>query len=446
MLTRTNFDNTLNTIDSEVKIEHLLELIKIEIESTSASIGKTGWNNSTILVILVPVLVLFQTELQKFWESPVTVLDNWLFIFLWVSLIFDSFTISVGFGFRRFIPPDIRHKYQWTNLFDRKVNGVDLIRYGVLIAAIFYKDFQAGFLVDTIVIVAYSFVLLFELVKRALNHFTLIFPFQWFKRTEQTVYFICSFLFFASSMFYFGYFSFNFNTITAKDIYISGLICSIFYLLRLIGLNKKTDYVMSLEEVRRELCLGDLKSEEAKRRIIMIVEGMSLPETVIDLVEPALVLLNKMKSEIQLASQLLSSARDEATRSTDADALEERLANAIMLQHEQGNTYKRLSAELNRIFQSSKYKINSGLLRRYKKATLFSFSQQSVLELKDVKNELNRVIEECNNNIDSYEQILESYLHELTSKHIELNINLIDFDRNLPEAKDIFPFKESFWY
>ncbi len=148
--------------------------------------------------------------------------------------------------------------------------------------------------------------------------------------------------------------------------------------------------------------------------------------------------------EVHPASQLLSLARNEVRRATDIASPKIDIINALELQHEQSNSYKQFSSALNKYLQNFTYKWNSGLLRKYKKANMYSFSQQTVIELKTLKNKLDLVIKECENEINSYEQIRTSFLQELTSRGIQLNIDPILIDRNLPEAKNIFPFKESF--
>lgn len=389
--------------------DHLLGQLDVEIAAASATSANSGWTTSGILLTLFPLIWLFINELGSRMNDPFPVVYNWLSLFLLISLLFDACTLFRLSRHIRFFPADPRIRFQFTDLLNYRVSPADLLRYFLLILSLITVPLVHEPYAFPLALIFYSTLLASGIASFILENYPRLVPqakLEW--RKIHVSYVLMGVGFLAAS----GYMkplADNLDPFRTSDLLIAGLTAGLFYLLRTLAMRRSTPYVAALEDVRYELALTNISTEEAKRRLISIKNGMTFMDAINDYAAPLTFILDWMRDELSAAIHVMTpdSETPHGTASVQREApmaYEERW-NEQALHYE---NFSKLLGEFNRICKSRRLRSTNRFLARFqgRNRPVLMASSRAELEqtfrglegsYRDCKETLNRYVETRHN-------------------------------------------------
>lgn len=351
---------------TKVERDPLLAQIQIEIDAANLVPSKSGWNNSTVLLSLVPILALLFFRVSDEMNSPIEVLRIWLEVFISISLFYDGITGLRDFYWQRFPGSDLRESFQWTDLINEPTNWAEACRFLIILASFHHFDFQVGLLISLIIYLVYGIKLVIEIAKKIFRNLSIIIPYL---RTSRK-YAYTNLILGAASLSAFSYFGEavrnDLNVISAKDLYVGGLICIIFYLLRYLPSSKKTYYVQVLEEIHYKLSTSDISPGTAKQMLDMTKNGMTFSEVIQDFLIPKNLLLSHLENHLKGAVNCVNELTELIGESVKASSFDnKKIDNLTKLHNDYIDICHNLTKIYNGLFKRNSFKLNRWLLFFY---------------------------------------------------------------------------------
>jgi hypothetical protein len=360
----TNQPDTTPT--GALSVDHLLSQLDVEIAAASAPSATSGWTTSGILLTLFPLIWLFITELGSRMNDPFPVVYNWLSLFLLISLFFDACTLFRLPRHVRFFPVDPRIRFQFTDLLNSRVSPADLLRYIILIPSLIFAPLSHEPYAFPFALIFYCALLASGVASFILeNNQRLVMRAKFESRKIQISYVLMGVGFLAAS----GYMkplADSLDTFRASDLLIAGLTAGLFYLLRILTMRSSTPYVAALEDVRYDLALANISTEEAKRRLISVKSGMTFMEAISDYAVPLTFLLEWMRDELSLAIHVMTPVEQTSHQTASVHRgpvmSHEKLWNEQALHYE---NFSKLLGEFNRFCKSRRLRSTNRSLARF---------------------------------------------------------------------------------
>jgi hypothetical protein len=174
----------------------------------------------------------------------------------------------------------------------------------------------------------------------------------------------------------------------STDLIVTGGLVSTCYLLRRLGPpSSGLNIIKALREIRRDLALGDVDGQTAKRRYVAVVSGMTLAEALDDYTRPVSLLLRKALEEMTTARGILASLREavEGNVQTAASlAPEQNLAEQWEAQREHYKGALRLFAALGQLGRARRFRLLNRLMHYYRRRYFPVLTGQSRAEVEVV--------------------------------------------------------------